>query len=212
MATTASVPVPVRLMACLTWPEGDVRPTPQTSPPRSPAPTHSPPNPRKPTPTHPSRTPNLPPPVLLQPATPPLVAPSTSTPRSRGHRRRRLLQRRTARGVHILSFVERHVTIVILIDTCDRRRVLRVSRAHPVREVYGCWFIHTNRQEGGGFAQQHLTTRARDHRRAPLNRRVKPRFCPCAQHQHEQRLVWRAPQKHISGQGWVWMGVGRADE
>ena len=29
----------------------------------------------------------------------------------------------------------------------------------------------------------------------------------------EERLVWRAGQRHISGQGWVWVGewVGRAD-
>ena len=30
----------------------------------------------------------------------------------------------------------------------------------------------------------------------------------CAQHQHEERLVWRALQKHMSGQGWVKGGGG----
>ena len=34
-----------------------------------------------------------------------------------------------------------------------------------------------------------------------------------AQHQHEERLVWRAWQRHVSGQGcgWVWGWVGRAN-
>ena len=30
----------------------------------------------------------------------------------------------------------------------------------------------------------------------------------CAQHQHEERLVWRALQMHMSGQGWVMHGWG----
>ena len=36
-------------------------------------------------------------------------------------------------------------------------------------------------------------------------------LCQCAQHQHEERSVWRARQRHVShGRvGWVW--VGRAD-
>ena len=49
--------------------------------------------------------------------------------------------------------------------------------------------------------------------RSPYTRAfdTKRLLCQCAQHQHEERLVWRARQRHVShGRvGWVW--VGRAD-